>query len=112
MLKQSRIHSFSTFVAFFFTCYLIQATTPAHHSFPPPFLCIIFYAFVTISLAEMSFPDTNRRVMLPFVVFLDTFEFKRKFNSLEPPVRDFLLWVENSAVPTAKGLMVKVGKRI
>lgn len=112
-LQRSQMYSFLTLVSFFLTCYLIQATIiPSSFRFSNTFLCIQFTIFPTIFFAQSSHTNINRTVMLSFVNFLDTSEYKRTFVALELPVKDFFMCVEKASVHSTKHIMSKIEERM
>lgn len=54
----------------------------------------------------------NCGVMIVFIVLFDIDYFKRMFNGLERPVKDFLLGVSNANVTTAKDRMNKMQEEV
>lgn len=60
----------------------------------------------------MSRPDTNCSVMLSLVDLFVTRRFKRKFNTLELTLKDFLMWARKAAVPATKDIISKMEENV
>lgn len=99
---------FLTLVFLFFNCYLIEGTPLPSRFRPLNHFIYYFLYFQTISFANMSSQKINRSLMLLFVYVFGMPEFKRMFNSLYPPVKDFLMFIEKADVFAAKDIIRKM----